>query len=53
MKNILKLIVLKLTRKIWNKEVMSILLDAYNIKRIINSEQLHYLASKFDSTQFK
>lgn len=42
--------VLKLTHRIWNKQISRILCRAYH-GGVINSYQLHELASKFDPTQ--
>ncbi len=47
---ILSIVILKLTRRLWNREVVKILGRAYE-KRIINSYQLHKLSALFDCTQ--
>jgi hypothetical protein len=49
MKYINKLI-LKITHRIWNREISRISCNAYS-KQLINSKQLHELTSKFDPTQ--
>lgn len=46
----MKKLALKLTHRLWNRQISRILLWAYN-ERVINSEQLHILAAKFDPTQ--
>ena len=46
----MKNIILKLTHKLWNKRIASILCNAYE-KDIISSKQLHELTAKFDPTQ--
>lgn len=43
-------LILKLTHRLWNRRISAILCRAYSA-RVINSEQLHVLASKFDPTQ--
>lgn len=43
-------LVLRWTHRLWNRRISTILCRAYD-KRIINSEQLHELAAKFDPTQ--
>jgi len=43
-------LVLRLTHRLWNREISRILCQAHN-RRIISSEQLHILAAKFDPTQ--
>lgn len=43
-------IILKLTHRLWNREISRILCIAYS-ERIINSEQLHVLSAAFDPTQ--
>lgn len=43
-------LILKLTHRLWNREISRILCRAYE-NREINSEQLHILAAKFDPTQ--
>lgn len=43
-------LILRLTHRIWNRRISMILCRAYN-DRVINSEQLHILTSKFDPTQ--
>lgn len=43
-------LILKLTHRIWNRRIFELLSRAYN-DRVINSEQLHILAAKFDPTQ--
>lgn len=42
--------ILRLTHRLWNRRISAILCRAYS-DRVINSEQLHILASKFDPTQ--
>lgn len=46
----MKRLILKLTHRLWNRQISRILCRAYS-DRVINSEQLHILASKFDPTQ--
>lgn len=46
----IKQLILKVTHKMWNKEISRILCHLYG-ERVINSEQLHIIASKFDPTQ--
>lgn len=41
---------LKLTHRLWNRRIASILCRAYSAS-VINSEQLHILLAKFDPTQ--
>lgn len=41
---------LRLTHSIWNREISRVLCEA-NEQRIINSSQLHTLASRFDPAQ--
>lgn len=48
--NRLRAFILRRTHRLWNREISRILCDAYN-SRIINSEQLHILASAFDPSQ--
>jgi hypothetical protein len=43
-------IVLKLTHRLWNRQISRLLCHAYN-NRVINSEQLHSLSAMFDPTQ--
>ena len=43
-------IVLKLTHRIWNKQISRLLRTAYH-ERIIDSKKMHILASWFDPTQ--
>lgn len=50
MKNWLRRFVLRRTHRLWNRRISAILCRAYQ-KRVINSEQLHVLAAKFDPTQ--
>jgi hypothetical protein len=45
-----RILALKLTHRIWNKEISRILNRAYE-DRAIDSKTLHILASKFDPTQ--
>jgi hypothetical protein len=47
----MKKLILKLTHKIWNREISRILCNAYSGEKILNSEQLHKLTAKFDPTQ--
>jgi len=49
-KNAMKKLILKLTHRIWNREISRILCCAYE-QRQITSQQLHLLAAKFDPTQ--
>lgn len=42
--------ILKLTHRLWNRQISRILCRAYE-ERVINSEQLHVLAAAFDPTQ--
>lgn len=42
--------VLRLTHRLWNRQISRIICRAYN-DRVINSAQLHILASAFDPTQ--
>lgn len=44
------ILILKKTHRLWNKRISSILCDMYD-RGVINSMQLHVLASKFDPTQ--
>ncbi len=41
---------LRLTHRLWNRQISRILCQAYS-ERVINSEQLHELLAKFDPTQ--
>lgn len=50
MKHYLKYMILKLTHRLWNREISRLLAYAYE-KRVINSQQLHTLCSYFDPTQ--
>lgn len=43
-------LILKLTHRLWNRQIARILCRC-NGKRVINSEQLHIILSKFDPTQ--
>ena len=43
-------IVLRLTHRLWNRQISRILCRAYE-QGIINSKQLHLLAAAFDPTQ--
>jgi hypothetical protein len=43
-------LVLAWTHRMWNRRISRILCQAYS-DRVINSEQLHILAAKFDPTQ--
>jgi hypothetical protein len=43
-------LVLKLTHRIWNRRISSLLCRAYT-NRVINSKQLHELTALFDPTQ--
>jgi hypothetical protein len=46
----MKQLILKITHRMWNREISRILCRAYE-KQIINSYQLHELLAKFDPTQ--
>jgi hypothetical protein len=46
----IKIFILKLTHRIWNREISRILCNAYS-RQLISSKQLHELTSKFDPTQ--
>lgn len=46
----MKKLILKLTHRLWNRRISAILCRAYS-DGVINSEQLHILAAKFDPTQ--
>jgi len=46
----MKRLIIKLTHKFWNKIISGILCNAYE-DGLINSNQLHQLAAKFDPTQ--
>lgn len=41
---------LRITHRMWNRAISRILCRAYT-ERVINSEQMHVLASAFDPTQ--
>lgn len=43
-------LILRLTHRIWNRQISRILCRAYG-DRVINSEQLHILTAAFDPTQ--
>lgn len=43
-------LILKLTHRIWNRQISRILCRA-NEEGVINSEQMHTLAAAFDPTQ--
>ena len=43
-------LILRLTHRLWNRQISRILCRAYS-DRVINSEQLHILAAKFDPAQ--
>jgi hypothetical protein len=43
-------IILKLTHRLWNREISRILCRAYE-DGVINSHQLHAMTAKFDPTQ--
>ena len=43
-------VILRLTHRLWNREISRLLCYAYE-RRLINSTQLHELASWFDPTQ--
>jgi hypothetical protein len=43
-------LILRLTHRIWNRQISRILCRAYE-DRIIDSRQMHILASYFDPTQ--
>lgn len=42
--------IIKITHHLWNRRISSLLCQAYEMG-IINSEQMHILASWFDPTQ--
>jgi len=42
-------LVLRMTHRMWNRRIARILCNSY--PSIINSQQLHELAAKFDPTQ--
>lgn len=44
------ILILKLTHRMWNRQISRILCRAYE-ERIISSQQLHELAAAFDPTQ--
>jgi len=46
----LRILIRKMTHKLWNSEISRLLCQAYN-RGIINSKQLHILAALFDPTQ--
>ena len=46
----MKRLIIKLTHKMWNRIISSILCNAYH-DGVIDSAQLHKLTSKFDPTQ--
>lgn len=46
----MKKLILKLTHRIWNREISRILYRTYE-QSLITSQQLHLLTSKFDPTQ--
>ncbi len=50
MKNRFRVLILKLTHKMWNREISRILCEAQS-KTVISSKQLHLLTSWFDPTQ--
>lgn len=50
MKYFMKTIILKLTHRLWNKQIARILGRAYS-DGVITSAQLHTLHAKFDPTQ--
>jgi hypothetical protein len=43
-------LILRLTHRLWNRQISRILSRAYE-ERIINSKQMHDLAAAFDPTQ--
>lgn len=49
-KDCMKKLILKLTHRLWNKQIARIIGRAYS-EGVINSRQYHILASKFDPTQ--
>lgn len=48
--NMLETLILKLTHRLWNRQISRILCRAYE-DRVISASQLHLLASVFDPTQ--
>lgn len=50
MKKAIETLVLKITHRLWNRQISRILCRAYE-ERVINSEQLHTLSAAFDPTQ--
>lgn len=46
----MKKLILRLTHRIWNREISRLLCRAKQ-ERIISNEQLHVIASWFDQTQ--
>lgn len=50
MRNYLKYLILRWTHRLWNREISRILGRAYG-DRVIDSRQMHLLASSFDPTQ--
>lgn len=46
----MKKLILKLTHRLWNKQIARILGEAYS-RGTIDSKQLHSLHAKFDPTQ--
>lgn len=50
MRDLIRRLVLKLTHRIWNREVFRILNREYSAQTI-NSKQLHELLARFDPTQ--
>lgn len=45
-----KILILRLTHRLWNRQISRILCRAYE-ERLISSEQLHQLTAAFDPTQ--
>ncbi len=43
-------VILRLTHRVWNREISRLLCRAYE-RGVINSQQLHTLAGMFDPTQ--
>lgn len=46
----MKFLILRLTHRLWNRQISRILCRAYG-DGVINSEQLHIIAAAFDPTQ--
>lgn len=50
MRRRLERLVLRLTHRLWNRQISRILCQAYSA-HVISSHELHVLAAKFDPTQ--